>query len=134
MGFQSTYSIAQRRVGVVIAKHHARVQKVLNAVSLAGRWWPNIVCWLGSFVILPVIRTSIAKKPLTFVIFRGVWSPCHPPPWIRLCYIIHVTYFSRLITLIHYRRYVKVPAFACKLGHRFVFIESTLTWCLNYND
>ena len=31
----------------------------------------NIECWLGSFVIFKVIRTSIAKKPYSFVIFRG---------------------------------------------------------------
>ena len=23
----------------------------LNGVSLAGRWWPNIECWLCSFVV-----------------------------------------------------------------------------------
>ena len=28
-------------------------------------------CWLGSFVILQGLRTSIAKKPYIFVIFRG---------------------------------------------------------------
>ena len=24
----------------------------LNGVALAGRWWPNSECWLGSFVVL----------------------------------------------------------------------------------
>ena len=34
----------------------------VNGVSLMGRWWPNIGFWLGSFVVLQGIRTSIAKK------------------------------------------------------------------------
>ena len=29
----------------------ATAKRHLNGVSLAGRWWPNIECWLGSFVI-----------------------------------------------------------------------------------
>ena len=48
------------------AGHHRR----LNGVSLAGRWWPNIECWLCSFVIFQGIQTSIAKKPYIFVIFQ----------------------------------------------------------------
>ena len=47
----------------------------LNGVSLEGRWWPDIECWLGSFVI----RTSIAKKPYIFVIFHGGSRPPVPP-------------------------------------------------------
>ena len=34
----------------------------LNDVSLTGKICPNIEFWLGSFVILQGIRTSIAKK------------------------------------------------------------------------
>ena len=45
-----------------------------------GRWWPNIECWLGSFVFVQEIRTSIAKKPYIFVIFQGGPDPCPPPP------------------------------------------------------
>ena len=52
----------------------ARIQKV----SLAGRWWPNIECWLGSFVIFQGVRTSIAKKPYIFVIFQGGQDPLSP--------------------------------------------------------
>ena len=33
------------------AKHH------LNGVLLAGRGWPNIECWLGSFVIFQWMGT-----------------------------------------------------------------------------
>ena len=43
-----------------------------NGVSLAGRWWPNIECWLGSFVVLQGTRTSIAKKSYIFVIFQNM--------------------------------------------------------------
>ena len=40
-----------------------------NANLMAFRW-PNIECWLGSFVIFQGIRTSFAKKPYIFVIFQ----------------------------------------------------------------
>ena len=60
----------------------------LNGVSLAGRRWPNIECWLGSFVIFQGIRTSITKKTYIFVVFffRGVGG-LNPlsPLWIRTC-------------------------------------------------
>ena len=51
----------------------------LNCVSLACRCWPNIECWLGSFVIFQGIRTSIAKKPHIFVIFQRGSRPPGPP-------------------------------------------------------
>ena len=51
----------------------------LDGVSLAGRWWPNIDCWLASFVIFQRIRTSIAIKPDIFVIFQGGSKPLSPP-------------------------------------------------------
>ena len=35
----------------------------LNGVSLAGKLWPNIECWLGSFAIFHRIWSSISKKP-----------------------------------------------------------------------
>ena len=47
----------------------------LNGVSLAGRWWPNIECWLGSFVIFHRIWTSISKKPQSLVIFQRGHGP-----------------------------------------------------------
>ena len=43
----------------------------LNGVTLAGRWWPNVECWPGSFVIFQGIRTSIANKSYIFVIFQA---------------------------------------------------------------
>ena len=43
----------------------------LNGVSLVGQWWPITECWLGSFVVLQGIQTSIDKRPYIFVIFQG---------------------------------------------------------------
>ena len=57
-------------------------KRLLNGVLLAGRWWPNIECWLDSFVIFQRIRNSIAKKPYIFFLFFRV-TPCRrpkPPP------------------------------------------------------
>ena len=45
------------------------------AKRLAGRWWLNIECWHGSFVIFQTIRTSFVKKPYILVIFQGGGSP-----------------------------------------------------------
>ena len=48
-----------------------------NGVSLAGRWWPNIECWLCTFVILQGVCTSIAKKPIALWFFRGCVRSAH---------------------------------------------------------
>ena len=42
-----------------------------NGVSLAGRLWPNIKCWLRSFASFSGLRTSIAKEPYSIVISHG---------------------------------------------------------------
>ena len=57
----------------------------LNGVSLAGRYWLNTKCWLGSFVIFQGIWTSIAKKPHIFFISQGGGRGPDPlsPLWIR---------------------------------------------------
>ena len=52
------------------------------------KWWPNIECWFGNFVVLQTIRTSIGKK-LYFFKGGGVWTP-YPPSGsahagLRLC-------------------------------------------------
>ena len=54
-------------------------QRHLNGVSLAGRRWPNIERWLGSFAIFQGIRTSIAKKAY-ICDFSGGFGPLAPPP------------------------------------------------------
>ena len=38
--------------------NHVRIQKVMSEAG--GPKWPNIECWLGSFVIFQGILTSIA--------------------------------------------------------------------------
>ena len=77
-----------------------------SARSLAGQWWHNIECRLGSFVIFQGIRTSIAKKPYMNVIFQGCavgsGTPATTPPppsgsapvcvlhqLMRFCYLSH---------------------------------------------
>ena len=47
---------------------------------LACQWWPNIECWLCSFVIFQGIETSIAKKPCSSVIFQGGGLDPYPLP------------------------------------------------------
>ena len=56
-------------------KHHS------NGVSLAGRWWPNIECWIGSFVILRGSRPVFLRNQIFLEFSRGgrVWTPCPPP-------------------------------------------------------
>ena len=52
-----------------------------------GHHWPNIECWLGSFVIFKGIETSIAKKPNISVIFQGGGGPDPLSPlWTRPWY------------------------------------------------
>ena len=77
----------------------------LNGVSLAGRWWPKIERWFGSFVILNGIGTSVDKKPYINVIFQGGGGG---PPVARLD-----------------------PRMPCKMlyllsGMRFVILQTTL--------
>ena len=46
--------------------------------------WPNIQCWLVSFVIFQGIRTSIAKEPYSVGGGGGPDAHCQSPPlWIR---------------------------------------------------
>ena len=61
--------------------------KPFYGVLLAGEWWPNIECWLGSFVVFQGIRTSIAKKPYIFVIFQDP-DPLPPPPPSRFVHVM----------------------------------------------
>ena len=63
----------------------------LNGVLLAGRWWPNIECWLVSFEIFQGIRTSIAYKTYIFVIFLGGGGGTDPP--VQPSGSAHVKYY-----------------------------------------
>ena len=88
------------------AKHH------LNGVLLAGRWWTNIECWLGSFVIFQGILTSIAKKPYIFFIFQGDPDPLSP------LWIPHVTipFFSSFFFVSSFFVSLEVEASPSKLS------------------
>ena len=65
-GFKYHY---KRAIFGTPAKRH------LNGVSLVSRWWPNMECWLGSFVIFLGIRTSSAKESYIFCDFSGGSRP-----------------------------------------------------------
>ena len=56
----------------------------LNGVSLVCWWWPNIECWLGSFVIFRGSRPVLLRNPIFLWFFRVVRTP-GPPLWIRTC-------------------------------------------------
>ena len=70
--FLFLFLIRGKRIQIALKAGHHRH---LNGGSLAGRRWPNIECWFGSFVIFQRIRTSMAKKPYIFVIVQVcVWG------------------------------------------------------------
>ena len=75
------------------SKYHYK-RAILNGVSLACRWWPNIECRLGRFMIFQWIRTSIAKKPCIFVNFKGGPDPLSPL-WIRTWYQHYIYEWER---------------------------------------
>ena len=53
----------------------------INGVSLACQCWPNIECWLGSFVIFRWSEPVLLKNSIFLWLFRGVRTPCpHPHP------------------------------------------------------
>ena len=68
-GFKYHY---KRAIFGTPAKRH------LNGVSLVCRWWPNMECMLGSFVIFLGIWTSSAKEPDIFCNFSGGPDPLSP--------------------------------------------------------
>ena len=71
-----------RQRNAILMFRYCRNKVHYNGVSLAGRRWPNIECWLGSFVIFQVgSEPVLLRKPMFFVIFQGGGSgPPAPPP------------------------------------------------------
>ena len=57
-----------------------RAKRHLNGVSLACRWWPNIECWLGSYVIFRGSRPVLLRNPIFLWIFRGGGPDTLSPP------------------------------------------------------
>ena len=55
-----------------------------RTVSLACQRWPNIECWLGSFVIFRGSGT-VWYGTLYFCVFSGGPGPPVPPLWIHAC-------------------------------------------------
>ena len=49
-----------------------------NGVSLVCRWWPNIECWLGSFVIFRGSGPVLLRNPIFLWFFRGGPDPLSP--------------------------------------------------------
>ena len=85
--FSSVFLIAdegKEDLNTTISGHSSARQQ--NAIQIAFSWL-KIECWLGSFMILQEIRTSIAKKPYLFVIFHvgRASRPPASPLWIRIC-------------------------------------------------
>ena len=53
----------------------------LNGVSLVCQLWPNIQCWLGSFMILRGSKPVLLRSPPALQFSRGGGSdPSAPPP------------------------------------------------------
>ena len=63
---------------------------------------PTLNVGFGSCVVLPRIRTSIAKKPYIFVIFQGGSGPPVPPldPHMNLIYaiLVCISFSCRVLT------------------------------------
>ena len=101
----------------------ANIGTPAKRVSLACRWWPNIECWLCSFVIFQEIRTSIAKKHFIFVNFQGRSGPPAPSPplWIRTCspYCVFLP-----LTLIYVLCHAEDKIWRSEIW--FIFIEKTI--------
>ena len=53
-GDPTLFSIRGKRIQIALKAGHQRppAKRHFNGVSLAGRRWPNIECWLGSFFLL----------------------------------------------------------------------------------
>ena len=71
----------------VLARKHfhlIRGERIVIPLRMGHHWrfagepiWPNIDCLLGRFVIFQGIRTSIAKKTYSVLVFRTFAT--HPP-------------------------------------------------------
>ena len=60
--------------------HYKSAINHLNGVSLACRWWPNIECWLESFMIYRGSAPVLLRNPIFCDFSGGVWTPCPQSP------------------------------------------------------
>ena len=104
----------QRAINSPPAKRH------LNGLS-QGQWWPNIECWIGSFVILRGSGPVLLRNHIFLSFSRGVLTPCHPL-WIRTC--------SHINCIV-----ARWPGKHCLSHYSFLFIRSTwhCTFCMTLN-
>ena len=90
-------------------KHHS------NGVSLACRWWPNIECWLGNFVIFRGSGQVLPGNPIFLWFFRGGPDPCPPPPplWTlhSLISVIVVHNLSRTLYMLATSQFLECSLF-----------------------
>ena len=71
-------------------------QNATNGVSLAGRLWPCIKCWLGSLAIFQGTQTCIARKPYIFAVFFFGGDVLTPAPlWIHACILTNCFRFLK---------------------------------------
>ena len=107
------------------AKHH------LNGVLLVYWWWPNIGCWLGSFMIYQGIRSApeLQKKNYFFVIYQGGFGPPVPPldPHMSSMMRYHLQDFSmsehlQVINLLHISLYQR-DFYVTLKGTIIIFIQ-----------
>ena len=63
--------------------------------SLACRWWPDIECWLGRFVIFGGSRPVLLRNPIFVLFFKRGPGPLPNPPSLDSA---HVT-FARALSV-----------------------------------
>ena len=63
------------------------VKRHWNGISLAGRWWANIKCWLGSFAIFQGASGPLSPQPplVPCMLKNSVWNICFACFLIGLC-------------------------------------------------
>ena len=138
--FDAKYQYIWAIIGLP-AKHH------LTGISRACRWWPNIECWLGSFVIFKGSGPVLLRNTIFLWFNRGIWTPVPPldPPmgpyaYIGLSYIINVigklcfinidgtVHSSEVMGIFGSLRYVVeqfVQLFQWKINSNYVFRRGT---------
>ena len=126
---------------LLMGNHRPASETSFNGVSMVGRRWPNIECWLGSFVSFQGIRTFFAKKPFIFVIFQGARGvdplppplpPLLDPPMLTccmMCIIFMIVVICRFSSNYYWRKIISgTPSYnlssLCIMGKFSGFLAS----------
>ena len=72
-------------------------------------------CWLGSFVNIQRIRTSITKEPCSFVIFHSGQDPVSPP--LDLCMMKHNSSLFSNLQFVFVQETKQIYSSGCNLRH-----------------